>query len=155
MNASAFRDLWALVITDVLKFSNCTSRRRARFENFKTSRATINQEMHEQVYAIFFIIFSTIVFWHKILATFYRALRTCKIFNFLVDFQFCRPIRPSFRPGLCSVAFNIFGFLKFSFSCPTSLWFEIAKRLSAILFSFSNLSFAGVSIATYVLHSIT
>ena len=55
MNASAFRDLWAILRT------------------FKTSRVTINHEMHEQVHTIvLFIIFST-----KLLkrATLY-ALRT-------------------------------------------------------------------------------
>ena len=44
-------------------------------ENFKISQAIIKQEMHKKVHVIFlFIIFSTIIFWHKIFTTFYLAL---------------------------------------------------------------------------------
>ena len=48
--------------------------------------------------------------------------------------QFCQTLNQ-----LC-VAFKVFWFLEFSFSCSALLCFEIAKRLSAILFLFSNLA---------------
>ena len=70
------------------------------------------------------------------------------LFSFLVDFPFFRPILTNFQPGLS--CFQSILVLKFSFSCL--LWFEIAKRLSAILVLSSNLALAGVSVAISVLH---
>ena len=92
MNAGAFRDLWMRVLFS--SSQNCTSRWRMPLENFKTSQATINQEMHEQVHAIFCLLYS------QQLQNFIE-LFVLIIFNFLVDIPFCRPVLPNFQPGLC------------------------------------------------------
>ena len=117
---------------------NCTSRRRVRFENFKTSRATKNLEMHELVHDIFvYYIFNNRI----------SAWNTCNIlssFSYLLIFwltfrsiaQFCQTSNQVY------VAFKVFWVLEFSSSCSTSLWF-------------SNLALAIVPIATSVQHSIT
>ena len=47
MNVSAFRDLWARVMF----CSECNLR------TFKTSRVTINPEMHEQVHTIIYLLY--------------------------------------------------------------------------------------------------
>ena len=100
-----------------------------------------------------FIIFSTILFWYNILATFYRALHARTLqFSGWHSVLSLSSDKLSTRSVLLS---KVFWILEFSFSCSTSLWFQIAKRLSAILVLFSNLALAGVSIATSVWHSIT
>ena len=54
--------MWCDVIWYVWSSQNCTIRRQVRFGKFETSRATIKQEMHDQVHAIFLFMFSKIVF---------------------------------------------------------------------------------------------
>ena len=131
MNTSAFRGLWARVM-------------------FWSPQ---NQEMYEQVYPIFCLLYSQQSYFGINYFQHFIELSVLLLFNFLVDFPLCRPILPNFQPSLC--CFQNIWFLEFSFSCSTSLWFEISKRLSAILFLFSNLALEGVSITTSVLHSIT
>ena len=80
---------------------NCTSRRRVRFENFKTSRATINQGMHEQAHAIFCLLYSQHSYFGIKYLQHFIELLLLVLFNFLVDFPFCRPILSTFQPGLC------------------------------------------------------
>ena len=87
-------------------FVICTSRR--RFENFKTSRATINQEMHERVHAIFCLLYSQ--------QSYFGIIFVFVLFNFLVDFPFCCPILPSFQKGLCCFqSILVFRFLEHRF----------------------------------------
>ena len=149
MNASAFRDLRARVM--FWSSENCTSRRWARFENFKTSRASVNQEMHEQVHVIFCLLYSQQLYFrrHKILATFYRFYR---FFRFswsysLIFWLTFRSVKFCQTFNQVCVVFKVFWVL-FSFSYSTSLSFEIVERLSPNLLSFSNLALAGVSIET-------
>ena len=70
------------------------------FEKFKTLQTTINQEMHEQVRAVFCLLYSQqsyigIKYLQHFISCSYSS------FNFLVDFPFCRPTLPNFQPGLC------------------------------------------------------
>ena len=121
-----------------------------QFENFKTSRETINQEMLEQVHAIFCLSYSQQCGVHaSMLAAFYQTLRGRTFWlTFRAVAHFCQTFNQ------IRVAFKIFWFLEFILlSCSTLLWFEVAKRLSAILFLFSNLALASVSIEGSVMHS--
>ena len=56
MNVSAFRDLWARVVLKVLKIARAVGE--CNLRTFKTSRVTINHEMHEQVHTIFYLLYS-------------------------------------------------------------------------------------------------
>ena len=98
MNASAFLDLWAQVM--FWSSQNCTSRRRVRSGNFKTSQATRNQEMHKQVHAIFCLLYSQQSYFGINYLRYFIELFVFVLFNFLVDFPFCRPILSNFQPGL-------------------------------------------------------
>ena len=135
MNASAFRDLWARV----------TASARAILRTFKTSRVTINHEMHEQVHTIFYLLHYS----NALLCS--CSYSTSFGFSFLSVAHVCRTFNQ-----VC-VAFNVFLFFAFSLSCSTMFWFDKANRLSAIFFHFGVQiwRFPGVSIATSVLHSIT
>ena len=119
---------------------------------FKTSRVTINHEMHEQVHTIFYLLYS-----QQIAQTRY-ILSSCSCsysFSFGFSFLSVAHVCPTFNQ-VC-VAFNVFLFFAFSLSCSTMFWFDKANRLSAIFFHFGvqTWRFPGVSIATSVLHSIT
>ena len=139
MNASAFRDLWALV-TSVLKV----------LKTFKTSRVTINHEMHEQVHTIFYLLYSQQNYSNALLC------RCSYSSSFGFRFFFSRPCLPDTLTKVC-VAFNVFLFFAFSFSCSTMFSFDKGNRLSAIFFHFGVQiwRFPSVSIATSVLNSIT
>ena len=94
MNASVFRNLWTRVMFDVPKIA------RAEGEcDLKTSK---NYEQHATWSScdFLFIIFSSIVFRHRILAKFIE-LFVLALFSCLVDFPFCRPVLPNFEPTLC------------------------------------------------------
>ena len=57
MNASAFCDIWARVMFwKVLKIARAVGK--CNLRTFKTSRVTINPQMHEQVHAIFYLLYS-------------------------------------------------------------------------------------------------
>ena len=117
MNASSFRDLWARVM--FWSSQNCTIQRRVQFENLKTSRATINQEMHEQVHAIFCLLYSQQSYSGKKYLQHFIELFVFVLFRFLVDFPFWRPILPNFQPGLC--CFQNILVLDFFFNSKTAV----------------------------------
>ena len=105
---------------------------------FKTSRVTINHEMHEQVHTIFYLLYSQ---QNCSNAAYILSSCSCSYsssfgFSFLSVAHVCQPFNQVF------VAFNVFLFFAFSLSCSTMFWFDKANRLSAIFFSFwcSNLA---------------
>ena len=90
--------------SDVLKVLN--------LKTFKTSRVTINPEMHEQVHTIFlFIIYST-----KCLSCGRLRLQVVHA-RILQFFSFSRPCLPKIQPGLGSFqrvfVFRVFKFLNY------------------------------------------
>ena len=127
---------------------------------FKTSRVTINHEMHEQVHTIFYLLYS-----QQNCSNAAHILSSCSCsysssfgFSFLSVAHVCQTFNQ-----VC-VAFNGCLFFAFSLSCSTMFWFDKANRLSAIFFSFwcSNLALprcfhSNFHIALYNLglHSIT
>ena len=116
---------WFMGTSDVLKSSKLHELKQIWFENFKTSWSTINQEMHEQVCAIFCLLyFQQSYFGIKYLQHFIKLFKLIR-FNFLVDFPICHPILPNFQPGLC--CFQSILVLEFSFSCSTSLVWNSKK----------------------------
>ena len=70
-----------------------------KIKTFKTSRVTINPEMHEQVHTILlFIIYSTKLFRRRL---FFFELFVLVFFNFWVYFS-DRRLSVAIQPGLCS-----------------------------------------------------
>ena len=70
MNVSVFRDTWARVM--FWEFSN--------LRTFKTSRVTINHEMHEQVDTIFYLLYSQQNYSNALLCTRYVLHKTFQWF---------------------------------------------------------------------------
>ena len=109
---------WFMGASDVYKFLKYHGPKASGIWKLQTSRATINQEMHEQVRALFCLLSSQqSCFGIKYLENFIEPF-VLVLFNFMVDFPFYRPILPNFQ-----ILFKVFWFLEFSFRCSTSLWF--------------------------------
>ena len=127
--------LWAWVL--FWKFPKLREPKASAIWNFKTSRATINHEMHVQVYTKYRCFND------------YRAARASTSI-FLLTFysvaHFCHTINQ------VGVAFKVFWML---FCCSTSFWFDKAKATGRpFCFQLWSLRVL-VSIATSVLQSIT
>ena len=126
--------------------------------SFKTSRVTINPEMHDQVHKMFYLL---CIQQNYSVADSCSSSCSCSYSSFWINFSFSCPCLPNIQPGLCSL--NVFSFFAFGSSRSTTVWFDKASRLSAI-FSFiccSNLALpqcfhGNVRIALYnlYLHSI-
>ena len=118
-------------VLKVLKIARAIGKCNLRI--FKTSRVTINHEMHEQVHTVFYLLYSQQNYSNALLCS-------CSYSS-------------SFGFSFLSVAM----FARHSTSCSTMFWFDKANRLSAIFFHFGVQiwRFPGVSIAISVLHSIT
>ena len=145
MNASAFRGLSEVL--KVLKIARAVGE--CNLRTFKTSRVTINHEMHVEVHTILYLLYSQQNYSNALLCS--CSYSSSFGFSFLSVIHVCQTFNQ------VRVAFNVFLFFAFSLSCPTMFWFDKANRLSAIFFHFGVQiwHFPGVSIATSVLHSIT
>ena len=108
MNRNAFLDLWAQVM--FLSSQNCKSQGRVWFENIKTSQVSINQEMQEEVYAIFRLLYSQQSYYSIKYSQYFIELFVLVLFNFLVDFQFCCPTCKTFNQVCVALIYSYLGF---------------------------------------------
>ena len=136
--------------SDVLKvFKIARAVGECNLRTFKTSRLTINHEMHEQVQTIFYLLYSQQNYSNALLCS--CSYSSSFGFSFLSVAHVCQTFNQ-----VC-VAFNVFLFFAYSLTCSTMFWFNKANRLSVIYFHFDVQIWRlpGVSIATSVLHSMT
>ena len=108
-------------VLKVLKIARAV--RECNLRTFKTSRVTINDEMHEQVHTIFYLLYSPQNCSNALL--FSCSYSSSFGFSFLLVAHVCQTFNQ-----VC-VAFNMFLFFAFSLSCSTMFWFDKANRLSA------------------------
>ena len=132
-------------VLKVLKIARAVGK--CNLRTFKTSRVTINPEMHEQVHTIFYLLY--IQQNYSVTHVF-----DCELFV-LVFFSIFRPCLPYMQPGLCNFQRVFFSrFLQVSQLC-----FCLTKQTDCQPFSFSfraeTWHFPSVSTPTSVLHSIT
>ena len=113
-------------VLKVLKIARAIGKYNLR--TFKTSRVTINHEMHKQVHTIFYYILNKIAQTRYILSSCLCSYSSSFGFSFLSVAHVCQTFNQ-----VC-VAFNEFLFFTFSLSCSTTVWFDKANRLSAIFF---------------------
>ena len=134
-------------VLKVLKIARAVGE--CNLRTFKTSRVTINHEMHEQVHTIIYLLYYQQNYSNALLCS--CSYFSSFGFSFLLVAHVCQTFNQ-----VC-VAFNVFLFFSFSLSCSMKFWFHKANRLSAIFFHFGVQiwRFSDVSIATSVLHSIT
>ena len=112
-------------VLKVLKIARAVGE--CNLRTLKTSRVTINHEMHEQVHTIFYLLYSQQNNSNTLLCS--CSYSSSFGFSFLSVAHVCQ------RFNQVCVAFNAFLFFAFSFSCSTMFWFDKANRLSAIFFT--------------------
>ena len=130
-------------VLKVLKIARAVGE--CNLRTFKTSRVTINHEMHEQVHTIFNLLYSQQNQSNALLCTHYVLHKK----------RFSRSCLPDIQPGLCSFQ-RVFVFCIF-FKLLNDVLFWQSKPTVSHFFQFGVQiwRFPGVSIATSVLHSIT
>ena len=94
---------------------------RAILRTSKTSKLTINFEVHEQLHMVFYLSY---IQQNYPVAFILRVARV-RILQFWVYFSFSGLCLQNLQPGLCSFQ-RIFVFFSFSSSCSTMFWFDKA-----------------------------
>ena len=108
---------WFMGTSDVLKVLKIARAvGECNLRTFKTSRVTINHEMHEQVHTIFYLLNSR--------QNYSNILSSCSCsYSSIFGFTFRRVAHVCQTFNQVCVAFNVFLFFAFSLSCSTMFWF--------------------------------